>query len=227
MVAISLSNAELNIASRRRMLPGPESTLLLNALESGIPIFQSTPDKLFLEFEMPTGFPDVLAVYSKNKKHIDLDKWSSLTKNHLRILHHIYLKKKVTVDSLLINLLFPKSELGKIILELERRSLLKVTSKSISIQNPSEVFPLKKIIAIEVKMKNWRSCIRQAELNTWFASESYVLMPELTNTNQIFELASRHGIGILFYNGKVVRIARKANKNPIPASFGSWLLAGA
>lgn len=227
MVALSLKSEEVQVATRRRILPGPESTLLFQALETGIPVFSRTPEKIFLEFEMPTGFPDLVALFFKRKSLIELNRWNSLSKNHLRLLHHIFIQRKTSIEQICSMLLFSKKEVEAVVEELVRRNAIRLTSNHIYIRSASEVFPLKKIVAIEAKVNDWQRCLKQAALNTWFASESYMLIPENRNSKTILSSAEKHGVGVLIFNGKEVNIAKQAKHFLIPSSFGSWLLAGA
>lgn len=83
-------------------------------------------------------------------------------------------------------------------------------------------FAASKIIAVEAKIGNWNKVLNQAHLNTWFASRSYVLVPNLPSVQQLAE-AQRLGIGVCSLDGRKVReVASESTQ--LPLSYASWLL---
>jgi hypothetical protein len=88
----------------------------------------------------------------------------------------------------------------------------------------SKVFIAKKIVAIEAKMRAWRVALEQAAANLWFASHSYILVPALNCLRLICEEAKKLGIGVLVFDGKQIRTVLSPRKQPIPVSYGSWLI---
>ncbi len=55
---------------------------------------------------------------------------------------------------------------------------------------------LRRIIAFEAKISALSKAIEQAHLNTWFASESYVLTTNGRRRDHIIQKARKHGIGV-------------------------------
>ena len=88
----------------------------------------------------------------------------------------------------------------------------------------ADVFVAKRIVAIEAKMSAWREALEQAAANLWFASHSYILVPALNCLRSICEEAKKLGIGVLVFDGKQTRTALRPRRQPIPASYGSWLI---
>src|SRR5690606_26441777 len=87
----------------------------------------------------------------------------------------------------------------------------------------ANIFLANRIVSIEAKMSNWRKAIFQAVNNLWFASDSYVLIPDLKNSGNIASYAKDYGIGVIKFDGEksVELLAPVSNK--IPASYGSWI----
>jgi hypothetical protein len=73
-------------------------------------------------------------------------------------------------------------------------------------------------------MQAWREALEQATANLWFASHSYILVPALNCLRVICEEAKKIGIGVLVFDGKQTRTVLRPRKQPIPASYGSWLI---
>jgi hypothetical protein len=83
-------------------------------------------------------------------------------------------------------------------------------------------FAASKIIAVEAKVGKWTEVLNQALLNTWFASESYVLVPQLPSQPQLAE-AQRLGIGVCSLDDqKVAEVASESTR--LPRSYASWML---
>ncbi|MBL8695203.1 MAG: hypothetical protein JNJ88_14010 [Planctomycetes bacterium] len=83
-------------------------------------------------------------------------------------------------------------------------------------------FAATKIIAIEAKVDRWSDAIAQAVLNTWFASKSYVLVPNAPSS-ELLHAAKRFGLGVCSLNKESVREVATPNGG-LPRSYASWLL---
>lgn len=84
------------------------------------------------------------------------------------------------------------------------------------------VYAIRSIVAIEAKMKEWETVLQQAWLNTWFASASYVLVPEERRTSSLVSRADERGIGVLTEHAEKIDL-RKLSAGNQPLSYGSWL----
>jgi hypothetical protein len=83
----------------------------------------------------------------------------------------------------------------------------------------SKTFAIRRIVAIEAKVNEWRAALDQAFVNTWFTPESYVLVPVIPRGADLLETALRQGVGVLS--------KERPNLEPRPAmhptSYASWL----
>jgi hypothetical protein len=84
----------------------------------------------------------------------------------------------------------------------------------------SGVFAARKIIAVEAKVSEWKAALQQADVNTWFASASYILVPEVPRRSSLLEMARRLGIGVWTKNRAPVKPKRAEE---LPRSYMSWL----
>jgi hypothetical protein len=84
----------------------------------------------------------------------------------------------------------------------------------------SSIFAAIAIVAIEAKMRDWGTALQQAFLNTWFASDSYVLVPGSENKEKLVAAAAAQGIGILNTDS---RLSFKRSRM-LPRSYASWQL---
>jgi hypothetical protein len=83
-------------------------------------------------------------------------------------------------------------------------------------------FAASKIIAVEAKVRKWTAVLNQALLNTWFASKSYILIPNRPSEVQL-ATAQRLGIGVCSLEDQQVReVASKSTR--LPRSYASWAL---
>jgi hypothetical protein len=83
----------------------------------------------------------------------------------------------------------------------------------------SKIFAIRRIIAIEAKVSEWRAALDQAFINTWFTPESYVLVPVIPRGASLLDTALKQGIGVLS--------KQRPHLEPRPAmrprSYASWL----
>ena len=83
------------------------------------------------------------------------------------------------------------------------------------------MFAAPKIIAIEAKAGKWKQVLKQARLNTWFASKSYVLVPRASK-EQVGD-AQRLGIDVVSPDGDSINEWPSASTR-LPRSYASWII---
>lgn len=193
------------------------------ALESGIPIAGVAP-VVFRELALPTGFPDIVAVLLSRHELLFNEERLTLGSDHLRLLHHLHAAKRASIDSLVGTLVWSEREIERLLNELTRAELVRRMGKEARCAPLAEVFVAKRIVAIEAKIRDWRTAIRQAMANTWFASHSYILIPVGRWNGEVEAEAGRFGIGVLAHDGARTLVKLQARNRRIPASYGSWLV---
>jgi hypothetical protein len=207
----------------RTGVPGPELELVEAALESGLAIARTTPI-VFREPALPTGFPDIVAVFLSKQELLFSRERLELGSDHLRLLHHIYATRSTTVDALTKALVWGEHAIERLMEALERAELLRLQGRKARCAPLAEIFVARRIVAVEAKIRDWRAAIRQAVANTWFASHSYILIPAERWSPHIDTEAARFGIGVLAHDGRRTLVKLRAADRRIPASYGSWLV---
>ena len=208
-------------AAFRKQVPGPEIDLIDWFLEQQpIRVPRGCRGTIFREPRLESGFPDLVAVIW----HINTARqWSperaSLTPADVRVLHHLAHRGPCTEGDL--SVLFT-DRLRSRLERLEMANTVRRTKTHWHARPLSQTFAVRQIIAFEAKLSKWSAVLEQAYLNTWFASESYVLIPKLPRSSSFEQSARSRGIGIWTkQHGKVSSAAGEANATP--RSYASWL----
>jgi predicted transcriptional regulator len=204
---------------------GPEKNLI-NSFLKYIPEiinWENGDIAIFYEPRIESGYPDIVIV-----KYIpaSFDNWPSarneLNNTDIKILHYLSTVKQTDRNKILDNLKLQPKLLELSITKLIKANLIYESKSMWKVVAERNIYGVRSIMAIEAKIKNWSDAFQQAQLNRWFASESYILskieMPTSTNVNRAAEI----GVGIILVNGKNVKKYRKAEKSKIPSSYASW-----
>ncbi len=177
---------------------------------------------IFLEPQVETGYPDIVIAefYS-----FPSDKYSIRGKLNicdLKILFHIQQNKRLSVAQLTNDLGFSTKETMKSISKLSDGGLVHLSKKKTYVRSAAlhNYYTIKKLISIEAKLDKWSEAIRQAEYNTWFASESYILLNKEKCNESIRAKCHDKGIGIILVNGRIRKILRSGSQR-YPSSYAS------
>lgn len=209
----------------RKQTNGPELDLVYQYISTSLPE-PGEDEKLtvFIEPKISSGnYPDIVAVYWKRSVTLS---WPAervlLTSADLRVLHSLYLSSTKHRDDLdspaLIDFNLPKKSRDR----LQKSGLLLNNNMSWTIRPLREIFAVQKIIAIEAKIHDWQKGLDQALLNTWFSSESYLLLPRIPAAIDLVERAKNFGIGLVDTGTPLNKTEITARSYQIPASFTSW-----
>lgn len=213
---------------QRKQTKGPELDLVNAFYSSFEELFGEKGYKLtvFAEPFLDIGFPDLIGVlWSKDSINNWCDARLSVSKNDIRLLNHLHLRKtyKSNLD-LSKELGFSNKEIDKSLTNLIKANLVLTSVKGVKCKPIKEIFAPKKIIAIEAKISNWNNVLNQAFLNQWFSSESYVLFPGKKFRKSFLEESKTKNVGIILNNENTYRSYKPAKKVTIPSSYGSWLI---
>jgi hypothetical protein len=166
---------------------GPELELLERFLE--MPHFSAPPGceaTVFREPRLESGFPDLVIVIWDRRK---TEQWqpvrTALTLEDLRLAHYVHCSGGCAHERL--STVFPKW--GKSLERLNAAGMLECDHEMWRLRPLSHLFAAQQIIAVEAKIAEWGRALEQAQLNTWFASASYVLVPNVPKRSRLLERA--------------------------------------
>lgn len=214
------ANGDLG-ARFRRTRAGPELDLIESFLRA-IPLHirRGCRATVFREPRIESGFPDlVIVVWREAIARRWRSERASLVEHDLRVMHYLYRTRRAQESELVAR--FGRHTLRSI----ERLTDAAMIRSVGSYWTPCALhrsFAASKIIAVEAKVGKWADVLNQAVLNTWFASKSYVLVPNLPSKAQL-TAAQRLGIGVCSIDSQKVReVASRSTR--LPRSYASWML---
>lgn len=180
---------------------------------------------IFIEPKIESGYPDIVIVEYKKKK---IDKFYKreefLNNQDLKILFESMRMKRSTVEEIASLLGYSNCKtVEKSIDKLLAYDLVRINdSGSIISSKDLKDSAISKIVAIEAKIDKWSEALVQANRNTWFATDSYIMLNKETCNENIIESCKKQGIGIILVNGKISKILKSESKK-FPISYGSLL----
>ena len=196
---------------------GAELDLLERFLSS--PIFSVPPGCEALVFREPrllSGFPDLVVVmWDAKKAALWARERTALTAMDVRLAHYVYHRGGPTEKNL--RAVFPQA--SSCLRRLDAAGIVRSVQGRWHVRPISEVFAARQIIAVEAKISEWSVGLEQASLNTWFASSSYLLVPEVRGGNSLLTRARAVGVGI-WTETRALLEPRRVWK--LPLSYTSW-----
>ena len=186
---------------------------------------------IFVEPQLDTGYPDIVVVeYSS----FPILNWKSirqrLTSTDLKLLFFIQTAKTVSIEGICSTLGYPASTVENSLKRLTKSGLVRVSQRQKIVRNTQlrRYCRINRIVAIEAKIDKWQDAIRQADNNSWFSTESYILMNKNSFPSNIGDQCKSKGIGIICVNGAVKTCLLSA-KRKFPVSYASlqfneWIL---
>jgi len=223
MIGAVLSDPPMPIRKCRK---GPEADLVDAVLLHGLPETYGHRPLLLREPELPTGYPDLVAVFLRRASCRNLTPARlAFTANHIRLIHHLYCVRGSAITEMSRALSWSQRKLQGVVDDLRTAGIARKAGERIALKRPRLLFGVSRIVAIEAKIRDWKRAIDQATANTWFASHSYVLLPPKRRLGALVTRARHLGIGVMISDGEECKVVLKAKRQPIPASYGSWLLS--
>lgn len=202
----------------RRPTPGPEFDLLMQFVETSLP----TPERseslaVFIEPRLETGCPDAVAVYWRTGAAEDTAALAQLTPQDDKLMHFVWLEGHTGPTGVEERL---GRAAGKRVRELIDLGLIRESDSSLTVHDPT--LALSRLIAIEAKVSAPSHALTQAVRNTWYASESYVLMPSMPLTQSLCDRYSSCGVGIVLPCDELARPSVPAEMRGLPQSHVTW-----
>jgi hypothetical protein len=215
------STAHLSGAAFRRSRPGPEADMV-RAFISNCPftIPRGCRATIFCEPRIESGFPDIVVVFWSVAV---ASKWNAeranLTRDDIRLIHHLHQSGPASTGEL--KTLFSRNPIGNLE-RLEAAKLLRPVKNRWVPTSLEKSFATRRIIAIEAKIAEWSAALDQAFLNTWFASDSFVLLPQKSPAANIRAAAKMKGIRLCSPTTNI-ECNRPAFPGKLPRSYASWM----
>ncbi len=207
--------------SLRASQDGPECALVLEYVKSYLPHpLRGHRLTVFLEPAIESGFPDIVAVYWHVRTAM---RWpaarAELKTTDFCVAHFLATAGPADIDRL--RRFFPANPM-KSLERLMAAGVVRRTSSEWRLRPLREVFAVRRLVAIEAKVIDWQKGLVQAMQNTWFASESYLLLPRVPRGSVLLEEATRLGIGVRVRD-QLLDGPDRAQKEDVPRSYASWL----
>ena len=205
----------------RQRLDGPERKLVDWFLDRNpIRVPQRHRLTIFVEPRLESGFPDLVAVVWSLAA---TRRWNSpraeLSPADIRLMHFIF-QEGPSNDARLAEAHGPR--VSSSLERLEASEMIRNTGRKWASRPLLEIFAVRSIISIEAKVREWDAALERAHLNTWFASESFVLVPNIPRGEQLLTTAAAKGIGVwAVTEGLVAQPSARSRR--LPRSYGSWL----
>jgi hypothetical protein len=215
-------SSHLSGAVFRRQRRGPEAELVTAFLEN-FPFIvpQGCRATVFCEPRIESGFPDLVIVFWSVAT---ARKWASarteLTNTDIRLIQYFHEVGPAPMHALKHVL---TRGLAGALERLEAAELVRRLRGDVwKPRSLNDNFATRRIIAVEAKISAWSEAIDQAFLNTWFASDSFVLLPHKKASAAARAAARLRGIRLCSPD-KPISCKRPAYPNRIPRSYASWL----
>ena len=202
----------------RTATQGPELDVVRAFLERGVGKGRSDAQVLvFCEPLLETGYPDIVVVHWHRCR---AEAWpaarAELTPDDVKLLHFL------TNARCLLRAELPGRR-ARSLDRLAAAGVVTISSRWIRCRPLREIFAVSRIIALEAKISDWRKGLHQAFLNTWFASESFLLLPHAPERSQVMAEARRVGVGVVDATQRLSAPHIAARRDRLPQSYASWL----
>jgi len=205
-------------AAFRAPTPGPEFDMLYDYLQHALPHPERSEQMaVFIEPIVETGCPDAVAVYWKRAEIPEREAWDSLGPSDDDLLQFIWVEPGV--DCMQI-----ERSLGKQAAirarELVALGFLTQCDGYLAVREDGLV--LSRVLAIEAKISGPAAVLSQAARNTWFATESYALMPTPPTAQRLCDRYRSCGVGIVTPDAAIECPTVAARKWGLPQSRLTW-----
>lgn len=187
--------SELSVNHFRPRRPGPEQALE-DVIISGLPGFLAWGEYWWLGGSLPlgAGSPDLLAVRYERA----LENAGVLGREAIEVLAYLRVVGQARRDTVASRLQFSMAAADAGIVALGEAGALDATAGELLALTPQWREVLPEIIAIEVKVSDWRRALAQATRNLVFAHRSFVALPaDLADRVRTRYEFAQVGVGII------------------------------
>lgn len=220
--AVHNSDSDLGWMPFRTPTRGPELNLVNEYLATHLPPPPAGQMlTVFLEPQIESGFPDLVAVYWSERIACGWDaRRARLTAADIRVAHFLATDGRGDLETLDH---YFRSQVSATLDRLHAADMIRRHRSGWLTRSLRSIFAVRRLIAIEAKVTNPFEGLHQALQNTWFASESYLLLPKLPKKACFSEVAARFGVGVAERGLPLHRCGVRPRRQQIPLSYASWL----
>ena len=203
---------------------GPELDMVLEYVTGQLPpALPGERREILLEPHICTSYPDAVVLYWDEAVGASLrTRFDGVRVIDLQILSALSQSRSWSLNR--VHATYGR-QAGRSLARLEKAGAVAVTGSRVRAAPVEELFALRRLIALEAKIRDWNGGLTQALHNTWFTTESYLLLPTLPKARKPHDEARRLGIGILDQDtpirGPHTQKQRRLQRQP---SVGAWLL---
>lgn len=155
-----------------------------------------------------------------------MDTWTeqrkNLTQKELMILAILSKQKLLSFEKLVDSTYLNQREMVQSIERLLDSNMIQRKQGSWSLKNKRNLFAIKKISAVEAKINNWQTALKQATLNIGYANESFILSNIKKPQSKTIQLVDRYGIGIYNIENDSANIVTKPKNYPMNNNQTVW-----
>lgn len=203
--------------------PGPEAEMVENFINNSLPDPNVNECRtVFIEPKIGTLKPDIVIIFWNPKIS---NRWPQARKNleliDLQIMQMLHLSGPLSENEL--STYFPKRILKQSINRLDQANCMVYQKDKWCLNKFQSLFVINRIIAVEAKISYASKALEQAIANSWFSSESYILMPSKQPRKNLIEAADKYGIGVMSYSMDNALLLLPAKKYGLPLSYGTWI----
>jgi hypothetical protein len=201
---------------------GPELRLIRQFARQALPRSTSREEvTVFVEPKLDNGYPDLVVVYwDKDVAASWPEARARLTSDDVMFLQYLHHVRREPIRDLRTRV--GKRRADAIVEHLIDADAVRCKGAALQRRRTNEVFAVRGIVAIEAKVTNWRKGLQQAFLNTWFASESHLLLPSKPSASAI-KRAVELGVGVITLDHSFATPLVKPRRDRLPRSYASWI----
>lgn len=206
----------------RTSTPGAEYALVAHFLDERLaPTRPGEAATIFIEPKIDSAFPDIVVAYWNADIAAE---WPSarrlLSNGDLKHVQYLHMAGQIAVDDLERRI--GKRPAARLVAKLVDAELAGHRNGVLRRKALKTTFAIRRLVAIEAKMSNWKAGLHQAFLNSWFASETFLLLPDVPKAERLFAQAKVMGVGVVSSDQDLSRATIPSPRGRLPKSYASW-----
>ena len=171
------------------------------------------------ESRMGIGIPDVSLNIGANNRLTPINDYFMLS-----VLNYINKNQIVSFMEIQEEVLLSFDKIKKYVIALEELNLVKIKQDSVQIIKDVFLSKLGTTFSIEVKVKDWKTAILQAQRYLCFSDYSYIAMPDKYIKNVCIDIFEDSGIGILSVSDDKINEVLTAKKSKTCELFLKYII---